>query len=195
MRRVSEEEHRRRLELYKRGYSDAKIAEILNLNQSTITRWRKANKLPPNHRRNGLDEETLQKFLKLYKQNLTDEEIAEIMGRRPCTIKLWRARYKLPKIKICPICGSRFKVEYRYKGGKRRYCDRCARIVYNLHTEIYFLMKSIRRDYAEIAKINPKKAQLLAYQMAEEEGANFMRFVLDGIYEKVTENLQKQKIK
>ena len=46
MRTITEEEHKKRLELYEDGYSDVEIGKILYVSSSAIYNWRKKNKLP-----------------------------------------------------------------------------------------------------------------------------------------------------
>lgn len=49
MLKLSNAEHRTRLRLYKQGLNDYEVASRLNINESTIRRWRNVNGLKPNH--------------------------------------------------------------------------------------------------------------------------------------------------
>lgn len=46
--RISADENIRRMELYKSGLSDRKIAEAIGVAKNTISRWRKVRNLPAN---------------------------------------------------------------------------------------------------------------------------------------------------
>lgn len=49
MYKLSEEEHKKRLELYEAGYTDKEIGEQVHVAQTAIWRWRQNNNLPTKH--------------------------------------------------------------------------------------------------------------------------------------------------
>jgi DNA-binding NarL/FixJ family response regulator len=48
--RISQEEHNKRLNLWGKGYSDRKIARECNVSTQTIEQWRKNRDIPANYR-------------------------------------------------------------------------------------------------------------------------------------------------
>lgn len=48
--RISQEEHNKRLNLWGKGYSDRKIARECNVSTQTIEQWRKNRDIPTNYR-------------------------------------------------------------------------------------------------------------------------------------------------
>lgn len=48
--RISQEEHNKRLNLWEKGYSDRKIARECNVRTQTVEQWRKNRDIPANYR-------------------------------------------------------------------------------------------------------------------------------------------------
>lgn len=48
--RISQEEHNKRLNFWGKGYSDRKIARECNVRTQTIEQWRKNRDIPANYR-------------------------------------------------------------------------------------------------------------------------------------------------
>ena len=48
--RISHEEHIKRLNLWNKGYSDIKIARECNVSSQAIEKWRKKNDIPANYK-------------------------------------------------------------------------------------------------------------------------------------------------
>lgn len=86
----------RRMELYKAGLSDTKIAEIEGVSANTICSWRKYNSLKPNYRATEIRKEKEKKYFELYQQKYTDEQIARECGVSTSLIEKWRRREHLP---------------------------------------------------------------------------------------------------
>lgn len=86
---LEENEHQRRLKLYKQGLNDREISEKVGITRSGITNWRKRNNLEANNNYK-LTKKEHQKRMELYKQGLTDPEIAEKAGEKKTTISSWR---------------------------------------------------------------------------------------------------------
>lgn len=102
---LTQEEHARRMELYRAGLSDREMAEKLFLSQVTIQYWRKKHNLPRNSRRRGVTQDEADRMMELYRKGLSDKKIARQVGRAACTVGNWRARNGL-------------KPHYRKYGGK-----------------------------------------------------------------------------
>lgn len=80
--KLSREEHKHRLKLYKKGLNDVEIAKRLGFNKSGIWAWRKKNDLSSN--KGGgwekLTEYQEKQIYQLYSQGLNDCEIARKLG-------------------------------------------------------------------------------------------------------------------
>lgn len=102
---ISNEEHARRMDLYRAGLSDREMAEKLFLSRATIHYWRKKHNLPSNSRQRRITQGESDRMMELYRQGLSDKKIARQVGRAACTVGNWRARNGL-------------KPHYRKYGGK-----------------------------------------------------------------------------
>ncbi len=91
---ISEEEHQKRLKLYKKGLVDRKIAEKVNISIDGIYQWRKRNNLPANEK-HKLTQNEFQKRIKLYNKGLTDNEIAKEVNISKKAVAVWRKRNNL----------------------------------------------------------------------------------------------------
>lgn len=96
MNTISNDENERRLNLYKKGYTDRQIANELHYSACTIFQWRqkrglKANN-PPIKRLTNDD----QKFrMDLYNKGFGDLKIASICGVTKSAITQWRWKNNL----------------------------------------------------------------------------------------------------
>ena len=107
MSRLSEQEEKKRLDLYNQGMSDEEIAERVYVIKSVICNWRKRRGLPPNALKgfqkgnkygcmSRLSEVKENKRLELYNIGLNDAQIARIVGVDNSTISQWRRSRGLP---------------------------------------------------------------------------------------------------
>ena len=103
MSRLSEEEEKKRLDLYNQGMSDAEIAKRVYVIKSVICNWRTRRGLPPNAPKGFqkgnkcgclgiLSEVKENKRRDLLKRGLNDTQIARIVGVENSTISQWRRR-------------------------------------------------------------------------------------------------------
>jgi hypothetical protein len=85
-------------ELYKKGFSDNKIAKEINCSKRTITLWRKKNNFPSNFKRTKdiYDSWSKEEFLNLYYQHYTDKKIADILKISEKVINSYRNKNCLP---------------------------------------------------------------------------------------------------
>lgn len=83
------------LKYYNEGLSDYEIAKRVNRHSSTIYKWRKRNKLKPNHDVR-LTEEQFKDIKEMYLTGLNDFEIGEAIGTGHCNIHYWRKKNNLP---------------------------------------------------------------------------------------------------
>lgn len=101
MSRLSEEEEKKRLDLYNQGMSDAEIAKKCYVIKSVICNWRTRRGLPPNAPKGfqkgnkygcmgRLSEVKENKRRDLLKRGLNDTQIARIVGVENSTISQWR---------------------------------------------------------------------------------------------------------
>lgn len=94
--RLSPEEERIRMVLYKRGLSDYAIGKILGRSRTCIRAWRLKKGLPPNRRPSRLTPEEEARRRELYEFGYTDSEIAKELGTTVGAIAQWRRRRGLP---------------------------------------------------------------------------------------------------
>lgn len=102
---LTQDEHARRMELYRAGLSDREMGDRLFLSRATIHYWRKKHNLPSNSRQRRITQAEADRMMELYQQGLSDKKIARQVGRAACTVGNWRARNGL-------------KPHYRKYGGK-----------------------------------------------------------------------------
>lgn len=105
-----------RFGLYYENYDDYEIANILELEESTIIDWRNRNKLPKIYEKEDkrINSSLIYGLLNL---GLNDNEIGKIIGKNRSTIAIWRERRELKsnnhkKIfinKICEHCNTNYK--------------------------------------------------------------------------------------
>lgn len=115
-----------RMELYRQGLSDQKLADRIGSTKWKVWSWRKENNLPPNRQKCkghaiakvAKDSAEHKKRMELYQQGLVDRQIAEKVGGSQTTIGAWRRFNRLPP--------NRARVE------KATYADR-----YKRRTELY----------------------------------------------------------
>lgn len=86
-----QEEARR---LYDMEWTDARIANKLNVSRETIGRWRRVNGLA-GYAPRALD---TVKAMELYKQGKRDPEIAQMCGVSKSTVWTWRTKLGLPAV-------------------------------------------------------------------------------------------------
>lgn len=107
MKYLSEEEEKKRLDLYNQGMSDAEIAKRVYVEKSVIQRWRTRRGLPPNAPKgfqkgnkygcmSRLSEVKENKRCMLLCRGLNDAQIARIVGVENSTISQWRRSRGLP---------------------------------------------------------------------------------------------------
>lgn len=107
MSRLSEEEEKKRLDLYNQGMSDAEIAKRVYVVKNVIQRWRTRRGLSPNVPKGFqkgnkcgcigiLSEIKENKRRDLLKRGLNDTQIARIVGVENSTISQWRRSRGLP---------------------------------------------------------------------------------------------------
>lgn len=107
MSRLSEEEEKKRLNLYNQGMSDAEIAKRVYVIKSVICNWRTRRGLPPNAPKgfqkgnkygcmSRLPEVKENKRLVLLSRGLNDTQIARVLGLNNSTISQWRRNRGLP---------------------------------------------------------------------------------------------------
>jgi hypothetical protein len=94
IRKISSEEHIKRLELYNLGLNDTEIAERLFTCAPNIQKWRTKHGLKANRFKNW-DKDDKQR-LELYYQGLSDDRIGKIVHRSATAIWLWRQERNLP---------------------------------------------------------------------------------------------------
>lgn len=106
MKYLSEEEEKKRLDLYNKGMSDAEIAKRVYVGKNVIQRWRTRRGLPPNFPKGfqkgnkygcmgRLSDIQENKRRDLLKRGLNDAQIARIVGVENSTISQWRRSREL----------------------------------------------------------------------------------------------------
>ena len=107
MKYLSEEEEKKRLDLYNQGMSDAEIAKRVYVEKNVIQHWRTRRGLPPNAPKGfqkgnkygcmgRLSEVKENKRCMLLCRGLNDTQIARIVGVENSTISQWRRSRGLP---------------------------------------------------------------------------------------------------
>lgn len=107
MKYLSEEEEKKRFDLYNQGMSDAEIAKRVYVVKNVIQRWRTRRGLSPNAPKGFqkgnkcgclgiLSEVKENKRRDLLKRGLNDTQIARIVGVENSTISQWRRSRGLP---------------------------------------------------------------------------------------------------
>ncbi|MFW5794906.1 MAG: terminase gpP N-terminus-related DNA-binding protein [Bacillota bacterium] len=94
--RISEKEHKKRLKLYNKGFTDKEIAEKLGLTETPISHWRNKNNLEPNAKIEKIDDEIREQIEDYYFEGFSDNKIAEKLGISFGTVILYRRRNNLP---------------------------------------------------------------------------------------------------
>ena len=107
MNKLTEKEEKERMDLYKKGLSDAQIANILVLNKSSIQRWRTNRGLTRNYKPRFqpgnqfgslgvLPKEEHELRMRLYNKGLIDKKVAKVCHVSKDAISQWRRKYNLP---------------------------------------------------------------------------------------------------
>ncbi|MFW5891614.1 MAG: helix-turn-helix domain-containing protein, partial [bacterium] len=91
---ISDKEHKKRLKLYKQGYNDKKISEILEVSSRVIYYWRKKHSLSHNYKPEykSIVDKKHDEIKYYYDQGLTDHEIANKLGCSKSIIRKWRRK-------------------------------------------------------------------------------------------------------
>lgn len=89
---IPKEEHQSRMDLYRQGFSDRRIAEQVCVGKDAIVKWRRKHKLQPNFPKNRITPETEAEMRRLHREGLTDKGIAETLGLPKSTVGSWRRR-------------------------------------------------------------------------------------------------------
>ncbi len=87
---LPDEEHQRRMELYREGLTDGEIADIVGVKTCTIWEWRNKTGLNPNVNVGGLSKKDIDRRKKLIKKGLSDREVAERIGIETSALQKWR---------------------------------------------------------------------------------------------------------
>ena len=83
-----EDKFKKRMELWKKGYTDKEIGKELNISKTSITNWRRSRNLECNHKRTNKKE--FPERMKLYNKGLNDKDIERKLGIRSSIIAKWR---------------------------------------------------------------------------------------------------------
>jgi aspartate/methionine/tyrosine aminotransferase len=94
IRRISQEEHEKRMELYNLGLQDKEIAKRLFTCPPNICQWRIKHGLSPN-KYNEYNQSD-RKRMDLYRQGLSDNQIGKAVNRGKGAILMWRRARNLP---------------------------------------------------------------------------------------------------
>jgi transposase len=99
------EEEKKRIELYEKGFNDREIAEKCDVPRTTISFWRRKCNLPSTIERGRkqsgrplLTKEENEKRFQLYKNGFNDREIAEKCNVSKSAIHFWREKHDLPPV-------------------------------------------------------------------------------------------------
>ena len=98
---IEGKEDKIRLKLYNKGLSDKEIAEKLYLDTSTITAWRRHNKLSPNPPPNAKQKHKFDttRAKELYDKGMNDIQISTTLDINKIAIRMWRNANDLPVIR------------------------------------------------------------------------------------------------
>ena len=94
--KLTPQEERVRLALYRQGLSDSEIARRVGVSRCSIAQWRRRRGLAPNFPPRVLTREEEEKRLALYLSGYSDREIANRLGRSKHCIAQWRIKRGLP---------------------------------------------------------------------------------------------------
>ena len=109
---TKEEMDAKRMELYRKGWSDREIGDAVGIGPEGVLKWRKKHGLKanwahgfPNEILKARREEDHKNRMSLYLSGATDREIGMALGIRESTVQKWRSRNRLLKNKKA-VCGN-----------------------------------------------------------------------------------------
>jgi NMD protein affecting ribosome stability and mRNA decay len=135
--------------------------------------------MPLGGKRTRLTAEKVNAIVHLFQeQKWTDTQIGEMVGVSYATVYKYRKRFGIStEIKrICRDC----KVEFKTMNRRRIRCENCAKE----KKYIYLAVRNIRHSFAELVESDARKALQILEEMQIEEGIEFTKLALDGIFEK-----------
>lgn len=100
------EEHERRMALYRDGLNDREIADQVHVTTEAITFWRKNHGLPAHNQHRKVTPEMEAEMRKLHREGASDGQIAKALGMPKPTVAAWRYRKNL-------------KTNFARKGGRK----------------------------------------------------------------------------
>lgn len=86
------EEHERRMALYRDGLNDREIADQVHVTPEAITFWRKNHGLTANTPRSKITPGMEVEMLRMYQDGMSDGQIAKTIGLVKNTVLSWRRR-------------------------------------------------------------------------------------------------------
>lgn len=90
------EEHERRMALYRDGLNDREIADQVHVTPEAITFWRKNHGLTANIPRRKITPSMEAEMPRMYQDGMSDGQIAKTIGLVKNTVLSWRRRNGLP---------------------------------------------------------------------------------------------------
>lgn len=104
------EEHERRMALYRDGLNDREIADQVHVCPEAITAWRRTRGLPAHTLHRKITPDTEAEMLRMYQSVMSDVQIARALGLSKSTVLFWRRRRGL---------AANFKQGERPRGAER----------------------------------------------------------------------------
>ena len=89
---LTNEENKRRMELYRKGLNDREIADQVHVTPEAITFWRKNHGLPVHTLHRKITPDTEAEMLRMYQSGMSDVQIARALGLSKFTVLFWRRR-------------------------------------------------------------------------------------------------------
>ena len=86
------EEHERRMALYRDGLNDREIADQVHVTPEAITFWRRTHELPANTQRRKITPDMEAEMLRMHGDGMSDGQIAREIGLTKPTVLTWRRR-------------------------------------------------------------------------------------------------------
>ena len=107
MYKLTEQEEKERMDLYKQGLDDRQISDKLHLSKGPIWMWRKKKGLPSNKKQgfqkgntlgkgSALPKEEHEMRMRLYNKGLIDRKIAKVCNITVNGVCKWRKTHNLP---------------------------------------------------------------------------------------------------
>ena len=90
------EEHERRMALYRDGLNDREIADQVHVCPEAITAWRRTRGLPAHTPHRKITPDTEAEMLRMYQSGMSDGQISQESGMKKATVVSWRRRNGLP---------------------------------------------------------------------------------------------------